>query len=255
MSVLRCFVVFLVLATAAYTWADELSPAEQALASAAQSSQTSFLLFHRGNDARTQGLQRTLANLTANRNDASVVSIAISNSAEQRLVQRFDATRMPLPAIVAVAPNDAVTGVFAQRFTAADFNSAIVSPGYAECVKALQNDRLVLLCIHPAGQNTVPPGVTEFQKNNNLGKQVQVVNVSAADPGETKTLSELGVRGNLTSPTTVFMAPPGVMLGQFDDRVTAKTLAGRLAEAGKCCDDPNCQHGRKKTATRPNRRR
>ncbi len=254
MSVFRYLVVLLVLATSTFAVADELSEAEKSLALASKANQTAFLLFHRGNDARTQALHRTLANLSANRDDASVVAIAV-NSAEPRLIQRFDATRMPLPAIVAVAPNDAVTGVFAQRFTEAEFNSAIVSPGYADCVKALQNDCLVLLCIHPAGQTVLPQGVAEFQANNSYEKQIQVVNVSAADPKEAKTLAELGVPANVASATTVFMAPPGVMLGKFDQGVTASTLAARLAEAGKCCDDPNCNHGRKKTATRPNRRR
>ena len=255
MSVFRYLVVLLVLATSAFAVADELSEAEQSLALASRTKQTAFLLFHRGNDARTQALHRTLANLAANRDDASVVAIAVNDPRNQRLIQRFDAKRIPLPAIVAVAPNDAVTGVFVQRFTAADFNSAIVSPGYADCVKALQNDRLVLLCIHPEGQNTVPQGVTEFRANNSFGKQVQVVNVSAIDPQEAKTLGELGIRSDVSGVTTVFMAPPGVMVGKFGQNVTASALAARLAEAGKCCDDPNCNHGRKTTATRPNRRR
>ena len=255
MSALRCFVVLFVLATSTVAVADEVSEAEQSLALASRTNQTAFLLFHRGNDARTQALHRTLANLAANRDDASVVAVAVNDPADQRLIQRFDATRMPLPAIVAVAPNDAVTGVFGQRFTAADFNSAIVSPGYADCVKALQNDRLVLLCIHPEGQNTVPQGVTEFQANNSFGKQVQVVSVSAANPQEAKTLADLGIASDVADVTTVFMAPPGVMVGKFDQSATASALAARLAEAGKCCDDPNCNHGRKKTANRPNRRR
>ena len=237
-------VLFLTLAATGHAWSQQPSAGEQALGKASQANQFTFILFFRGQDARTDAMHRSLTAQAEKRTDVLVTSIAVSDNNESRLIERFDAKRLPLPAVVAIAPNNAVTGVFPQRFSQAEFNSAIVSPGYANCVKALQDDQLVLLCIHPAGTQATPTGVAEFQNHVTFGKRTQVVNISASDAAEAGTLSDLSVRADISSPTVIFMAPPGVMVGKFDDRVTASALAAKLAKAGQCCDDPNCNHGR-----------
>jgi len=237
-------ILLLSVALSVEAWSQQSSAGEQTLAAAAKGNQFSFIMFYGRQDAKTDAIHRMLTAEAAKRTDVTVTMIDVNDNSENRLITRFDAKRLPLPAVAAIAPNDAVTGVFPQRFSQAEFSRAIVSPGYASCVKALQDNHLVLLCIHPAGAQTVPAGVAEFQKQTTFGKTAQVVNVSATDPAESATLADLGVRADIAGPTVVFMAPPGVMVGKFDGRVTAAALAAKLAKAGQCCDDPNCNHGR-----------
>ena len=246
-------ILLLSVALTGEVWSQQSSAGEQALAAATKSDQFSFIMFYDRQDAETDAIHRTLTAEAAKRTDVLVMMIDVNDKSENRLITRFDAKRLPLPAVAAIAPNNAVTGVFAKRFSQAEFNRAIVSPGYASCVKALQDNQLVLLCIHPEGAHTVPTGVAEFQKQATFGKTAQVVNVSATDPAESATLADLGVRADIAGPMVVFMAPPGVMVGKFDGRVTAAALAAKLAKAGQCCDDPNCNHGR--SASKPSRAR
>jgi hypothetical protein len=225
-------------------WSQEKSPSELAMEAASVANKFTFILFHRVNDATTQRLHRRLTDESAKRTDTEVLTIQLNDAAEGRLIQRFDATRMPMPAVVVVAPNDAVTGVFPQKLTPQEFHGAIVTPGYARCIKALQNGQLVLLCVQPETNGFVPRGVKRFQADPQYGSRTDVVNIVATDPAEARLLKELGIDSRIASPMVVFMAPPGAMLGRFDAQVTSATLASKLAAAGKCCDDPNCKHGR-----------
>lgn len=224
--------------------ADEPSPAQRAIDAAAQERQYTFILFYRVNNAVKQGMERVLQRSLSQRQDATVVPVQIGNAAEQALVQRFDASRTPLPAVVALAPNGAVTGVFPQRLTPQQIAMAIVSPGEAECVKALQEKKLVLMCVHPVNEITIPDGVRQFVADEEYKDRTQVVNLQADDAAEARFLQQLNLPNGLSSVGVVVMAPPGVMVGTFDGTVTQEALLQKLAAAGKCCDDPNCKHRR-----------
>ena len=53
--------------------------------------------------------------------------------------------------------------MFPQKLTPQQVAGAIVSPGYAECLKAMQSKRIVLLCVQPERGGFVPKGVQSFQ--------------------------------------------------------------------------------------------
>lgn len=222
--------------------AAELSPGQQAVQSAAEQGQFAFVLFYRGNDAATSSMQQTLTSTLAQRSDAAIVSVQVTDPAERSLIAHFDATRLPLPAVAVLAPNGAVTSVFPRRVAAQQLTAAIVSSGQADCLKALQEQKIVLLCVHPEGTSSIPQGVQEFQADELYLGRTELVSVQANDPQEAKFLGQLKVRTDQPTTTTVLMAPPGVMLGMYNANVTHQILARKLVDAGKCCDDPNCKH-------------
>jgi hypothetical protein len=224
--------------------AAERSVAEEAVSSAARDGKYAFILFYRQNDATTQSMYQTLRTELAQRTNATCVAVRITDPAEAGLVEKYDATRTPMPAAMAVAPNEAITGVFVQNVTPQHVEAAIVTPGQARCMRALQDQKLVLLCIQPAADTPVPDGVTQFQSDDLFRERTAVITIPAADPAEARFLAQLGVAASTSSTVTAFMAPPGVLLGKYDANVTLDTLARRLAAAGKCCDDPNCRHHR-----------
>ncbi len=222
--------------------AESPSRVEQALAAAAKAKSYTFLLIYRTNDAATQSMYQLLKSEVSQRQDATLQPLQITDAAEQRLIDRFDATRLPLPATAAIAPTGAITGVFPQKLTAQQVASAIVSPGYAECLKAMQSKRIVLLCVQPASGGFVPKGVQSFQSDKTYGELTKVVHIRATDPAEAAFLTQLKVSTDTASPVTTFMAPPGVLLGKYDSTVTHTALMTKLVESGKCCDDKNCKH-------------
>ena len=228
--------------------AAQSSPGDQKIAANSKAGHTTFLLFYRGNDQLTQTVYQTLKSGASKRKDAAILPIQVDDRAERGLIERFDITRTPLPAIVSLAPNGAVTGVFSQQIKPEEVDGAVVSAGYAKCIKAMQSGQIVLLCVQPATRGFVPKGVQDFQADRLYRERTQVVNISATDPGEALFVKQLGLNARSASPQVVFMAPPGVMLGAYDANVTHAALATKLASAGKCCDDKNCKHN-PRTAT------
>jgi len=229
-------------------------PGQQAVATAAQNNQFAFVMFYRGNDASTQKMLGTIQTTLSGRQDAVIVPVQIGDNAEQTLVQKFDATRLPMPAVAVLAPNGAVCSVFAQRVNGQQLTAAIVSPGQANCLKALQDKKIVVLCAQPTPSAEIPLGVRQFQADKLFAARTVVIPVLASDPHEAKFLQQLRVRTDQPTPVVAFMAPPGVMLGVFNANVSLDVLAQKLAAAGKCCDDENCRH-HKAAATRSPARR
>ena len=216
-------------------------PGQQSIEAAASNNQFSFVLFYRANDTNTQNMYKTLQATLQSRNDAVAVPVNVTDAANQDIVSKFDATRIPLPAIVAIAPNGAVCSAFPRKIAEAQIEASFVSPGQATCLKALQDNQIVLLCVYPANVATVPPAVKAFSENQMYRERTQVVSVRSDDPAESRFLKQLKVPTTRQTASIAFMAPPGSMLGVFDHSVSFETLAETIAAAGKCCEDENCE--------------
>lgn len=206
-----------------------------------------FLLFYRedNNQARamSQSLQEALGDRTA---EAASIKVRLSEARQRALAERFGVNRAPLPVTVAVAPNGAVTGVFSERLQPSDLEQAFVTPAMMASMKGLQDGKVVLLCIHSAQQKQAPAGVTALTKDAEFKGRTAVVMAPADDPAELPLLTELGVDPSALKSTVVaLMAPPGVLVGKFNNDVTKQEMAAKLHEAGRCCADPACKHRKK----------
>jgi hypothetical protein len=138
------------------------SSGQGSLAEAAKQQKFAFILFYRTNATTTQEMYKVLNAELAARNNAAFIPVNITDPQEQAIVEQFDASRTPMPAVMAVAPNGAITGVFAQKLTAAQVDAAIVTPAQTRCMRALQDKKLVLLCVQPTGRKDLPLGVQQF---------------------------------------------------------------------------------------------
>ena len=218
------------------------SRVQQSLQQASSQKKMTFIMFFRKDDSSTRAMYKTLSEETSQLKNTNVLTVNVDDKAEGEIVSRFDAGRLPLPAVVAVAPNGAVSGVFAKKLKAVQVKNAIVSPIQAECIKALQDKKIVLLCAQPDNGGYVPKGVQEFQVDPEFSQRTHVVNVRASDPAEAKFLKLFKVSSSVSSPVTVFMAPPGKLLGVYKTDVSSKKLIETIVAAGACCTDPNCKH-------------
>jgi len=189
-----------------------------------------------------QAVNNTLAKRP---NNGSAAYVQVSNPINKPLVDRYGVGRAPMPLTVAVAPNGAMTGIFPSKVTDEQLAGSFVTPSMAGCMKAMQAGKLALLCVQTSPTNDLPQAVRDFQADPQFASRVVVVPLPAADPSEAELLKELKI--DVQQPgyaTTVFMAPPGVLVGKFPATATKDELAVALHKAGKCCDDPNCKHGK-----------
>lgn len=219
---------------------------ETALKQAAADNKSLYLLVHRDWNAQTQAAAQVVKAVAEKYPaKATWASVNITDPSEKAVVDKFQVSRAPTPMILVVHPNGATTGVFVQKVEEAKLVESLVSPKKAECMKALQQNQLVLLCASPSAQQDVPQGVNELKADPHFAQRTQVLKIQLNDPSESSFFQEMEVDPKSSAPVTVFLAPPGVLVGKFPVTATKDELAAALAAAGKCCNDPNCKHNHK----------
>ena len=222
--------------------APALSAPAQVLASAATEGKLTYIMFYSQSDAKTTALFETIKATSAKQPTTTWATARITDPNERPVAEKFQVTRAPMPMVVAVHPNGAVTGFFSMKTTEPELLNCLVSPKKAECMKALQTNQLVLVCVSPNAQTTVPAGVEAFQTDPHFGPRTLVVHVNSSDPVEASFVAGMELDPRTAETVTVFLAPPGAVVGKFPINATKAQLAAKLAAAGKCCDDEKCQH-------------
>jgi len=110
-----------------------------------------FVLFHEEGGAGKLTMWQTLqAALSKRPGQAMAVNIRVNDPAMKPVVDRYGISRSPLPLVLAIAPNDAVTGAFAIKLTEQDVAGAFVSPRQADCMKEEQTRQLASLLLAPS---------------------------------------------------------------------------------------------------------
>jgi hypothetical protein len=220
-------------------------PGQAAIAAAAHDGKYVFVLFHKGDDDATRAVRQALAAALEKRPGlAASVSVRVTDPAEGALVNRFGVSRSPMPLVLALAPNGAVTSGFPLKLTEQDVAGAFVSPGQAACLKAVQARKLVLLCVLPAsGGVALPDGVQEFKADARYGPATELVSVRADDAAEAGFLKALQVSPNTGATVTALLAPPGRLLGSFLGAVTKQQLVDRVTSPQGCCPGGKCCPG------------
>ena len=176
-----------------------------------------------------------------------MVSIQTTDPAEKRIVDKYNVSRAPMPLVLAIAPCGAVTKAFTKAFDEKQLRTAFVSPCTAECMKALQERKLVLLCIEHVSpqvrQVSLQQGVQDFTTDQQYAKQSAVVVLNADDPAEAAFLKNLRVDPRTAARVTVLMSPPGTVVGTFVGDVTEAQLVAKIKAAQSGCGpDCSCHH-------------
>jgi hypothetical protein len=225
--------------------AQSRSSAADALSAAAQQQKYAFVMFWKQQDTSTDTVFQSLETHLADYGDrATTVAVQVTDPSHREIVKRFNVGRAPMPLVLAVAPNGAVTAAFQSKPTAQQVGGAFVTPTGANCLKALQDGKTVLMLIHPREDAQAPQGAQQFLADPLFSKRTALVRLVSANPAEGPFLQKLGVSQQEANGCVVMMAPPGVFVGKFPVSVTGQELAKNLHAAGKCCDDENCKHNR-----------
>jgi hypothetical protein len=227
------------------------SNAELAMQAASEQGKFVFLLFHRTDDAATADMAQRLNQGIADRQgEAMMAYVNVAEPAEKAVIEKLGVSRAPLPLTLAVAPNGAITGVFVQRLGATSVDQAIVTPAMMASMKALQDGKIVVVCVHESRVAGVPSAVTQIKKDPHYADRTTTVSLVSTDPAEAKFLANMKLKAaSVQGLKMVVLAPPGVLVDSFDATATAGEIAAALAKAGKCCDDENCKHNQQHKST------
>jgi len=235
-------------AVASRTASTSASKGLAAIDSAARNGKHLFVFFWKANDDQTRSMYevfQTAMNKWAESADS--VGVQITDPNERPIVAKFGLSRAPMPLVLALAPNGAVTKAFPIRFDENQLREGFVSPGTARCFKALQDRKLVLLCVQNEKTQFTQVAMTaaqSFKADARYAKATEIVTVNPEDQAETALLHDLKVDPQTAQAVTVVLAPPGQPVASFvgavtKDQIVAKVQAGPCANGqcgpGGCC--------------------
>ena len=176
------------------------------------------------------------------------IKIKANDPSEKTIIERFNLKRSPMPFVMVLAPNGAVTGGF-PSFTEEQLADSISSSGAASCLKALQERKLVLLCL----QNTQTThneaafkGVRDFQADPRFVNATEIVVIDPSSEKEQKFLNQLAIDTHSLQATTVLISPPAEVIGIYQGPITKTQLVSDLQKATSgCCGPGGCCPGGK----------
>jgi hypothetical protein len=203
-----------------------------------------FILFWKENNRNTQQLTEVLKLAVAGRSErANWIAVNVDDVANRELVERYQVSRVPMPTVLCVAPNGAITGVFMRQLNDQGVERALVTPAMADVTKAIQDKKIVVLHIKPAADSPLPTGGADFVADPDFEAKTIIVDLLLHDPAEARFLKDMKLKAaDVSESVLVVMAPPGVLVGKFAAHATKQQIVAQLHAAGKCCDDPNCKH-------------
>ena len=92
-----------------------------------------------------------------------------------------------MPLVLAIASNGAITGGFPTKFEERDLLSAFASPGAEKCLKALQEGKLVLLCVQndsTTSNREALQGVEDLTADKRYANATEIVVLDPRDEAE-----------------------------------------------------------------------
>ncbi|MFH1010890.1 MAG: hypothetical protein V1784_06625, partial [bacterium] len=215
----------------------------EAVEKAAKSGKYEFVLFYReDNDSMRMAANAVESAKRRSPRKADWVAVNVTDPAEKDIVQRFRADRAPMPLVLAVAPNGAVTGSAVGAIDENKLVDAVVSKGAEQTLGALQQRKAVLLAVQgrkTSENRAAMKGLQDFKADPKYGPATEIVTVDPSDPDESKFLSQLQIDPNTNVATTVFLLPPGSPIATYRGATQKQQLVASLqaaqSKSGGCC--------------------
>jgi hypothetical protein len=215
---------------------------------AAEDQEYLFLFFYKEKTKETilgeQILQQTLHAINT---PVSSRTLQIGNPQNADIVAQYQVQRAPMPLVLVIAPNGAITGGFPFPFTLEQLESAVVSPVMSEVLAGLQDHKLIFLAIqnshtHNNKENLL--GVEAFRDDSHYYEAVRVLYVDPTDPQEGSLLQQFGINPHTREAIVVFLAPPGKKIAAYTGMTTKEQILNDLQNASSCCPGGSCPGGR-----------
>ncbi len=196
--------------------APSASRAAKALDTAAKDNKYLFIFFFNGQDEHTAAMNGVFtAAMTKMADRAKGIAVHVADPAEKPIVDKFSVRGAPMPLVLAIAPTGAATRAFPKQFEEAQFQEAFVSPCTAKCIKVIQDQHMLLICVQNGNtqfNQEAMQGVKTFKAQSRYGKATEVVMLDPADKAEQHFLADLQINSRTDTAVTVLVTPPGARL-------------------------------------------
>jgi hypothetical protein len=206
---------------------------------AAKDNKYLFGFFWKSDDEKTAAMKKVFEEAVAKVSErANTAIVRVTDSAQREIVKKFGLDRAPMPLALAIAPNGAVMGGFPGEFTEEALVNAFGSPSTEKCMKSLQDGKLVFLCVQNDSTKLNAEafqGVQEFKALAQYATFTEIVKLNPSDAAEASFLADLKIDPQTKVAVTAFLAPPGVVIAEFEGATQKDQLVSALLQANSAC--------------------
>ncbi len=218
-----------------------------AMSRAADANQYLFVFLYEKDDDATRAARKAFDEAVKKITPAPQ-SVAVDRTApaEAQFAAKYGVDRAPMPLVLAIGPIGAVTGGFrAADLTEERMRDAVASAGLQKCLKALQEKRLVLVCLQNGrteANEAAMKGVNEFKADAQFGETTEILKIDPSDAKEAKLMGQLKADPQAKTASTAFLAPPGVLVAKMDGPTSKEALKAALQKAmtSSCAPGSGC---------------
>lgn len=171
------------------------------------------------------------------------VSIDLHNSSASFLIDKYNLRYAPIPLVIIIAPNGAISGSFQSPFSAEQVKTTFHTPKTQQCLLAFQERKLVFISVQnkETTENTAAlDGIKQFKKDNPLYGVSEVILLNPKDTSETQLLSRLQIQPDIKIARTFLLVPPGRILGSWKGATNSNDFLKRLKSLSRSCSIPSC---------------
>ena len=218
-----------------------------AMAKTAEAKKYLFALFRKEDDSQTSAMRAVLEEVMEEvAEKADSVEVNVTASSEKAIVDKFGLDRAPMPLILAIAPNGAITGGFPTKVEKQKLLDAFASRGTEKCMKQLQDNRLVFLCVQNGNtelNDEALKGVRDFKADARFAQATEIIMLDPTDTAEARFLEDLQVDAKTETAVTIFLAPPGMPVAMYEGATNKDELVATLQKASSACGPGGCGPG------------
>jgi hypothetical protein len=218
-----------------------------AIQRAAEARKYLFVFFFKVDDDQTVAMRKVFETSMAKvAGRAQAMAVNVTESTEKPIVDKFDLGRAPMPLILAIAPNGAITGGFPNKVEERQLLDAFATPCTEKVMKQLQEGKLVFVCVQNAktkSNEAAMHGVRDFKADGRFGHATEIVALDPADQKEAVFLADLQVAPEAAEAVTVFLCPPGTPIAKYEGATSKDVLVEALGKANTSCGPGGCAPG------------
>jgi hypothetical protein len=219
-----------------------------AIKQAADAGKYLFMFFSKTEDDQTQAMRKVFDKAMERVADrAQWVAVNVADSSEKAIVAKFDLGRAPMPLVLALAPNGAITGGFPKNFEEQQLVDAFATPITEKVMKQLQDNKLVFVCVQndkTKSNDAAMQGVRNFKADARFASATEIVMLDPADSAEASFLADMKIDPKTEEAMTVFLAPPGSAIGEYKGATDKEEMAATLQKASSSsCSGGSCGPG------------
>lgn len=215
--------------------------AAEAIQTAQNNKQYLFLLCYDKKGESLKAMETTVNDFRSKTSASTLLYKALTTDEKEKgTIAKYGINRAPLPLVLVIAPNGAITGGFPKEVSLAALNKSIVPNVVMDALKSVQAGKIALVLLQNSKtkfNSESLKAAEEFSNDAQVKGYVDIIKADPSNPKNSDFVRSAQISKDSTEAAVVFIIPPGSIAGVYKGKITKDTL---LAALSACSSGGGC---------------